>query len=55
MKMLMLMCLSILIKILLFKVLIDYLLWHIIEQMLEMALGILLEMGNENIVYQELI
>ena len=50
MKILMLMCLSILIWILLFKVLIDYLLWHIIEQMVN-----LLEMDEENIIYQELI
>ena len=33
-----------------FKVLIDYLLWHIIEQMVS-----LLEMDKENIIYQELI
>ena len=33
-----------------FKVLIDYLLWHIIEQMVN-----LLEMDKENIIYQELI
>ena len=33
-----------------FQVLIDYLLWHIIEQMVS-----LLEMGNKNIIYQELI
>ena len=50
MKMLMLMCLTILIKILLFKVLIDYLLRHIIEQMVNP-----LEMDNKNITYQELI
>ena len=36
--------------ILLFKVLIDYLLWHIIEKMVS-----LLEMDKENIIYQELI
>ena len=33
-----------------FKVLIDYFLWHIIEQMVN-----LLEMDNKNIIYQELI
>ena len=50
MKMLMLMYLSILIYLLLFKALIDYLLWHTIEQMVN-----LLEMDKENIIYQELI
>ena len=38
-----------LIHILLFKVLIDYLLWHIRAQMVN-----LLEMDKENIIYQEL-
>ena len=46
----MLMLLSILIKILLFKVLIDYFLWHIVEQIIIK----LLEMVNKNIICQEL-
>ena len=41
----------ILISILLSKVLIDYFLWHIVEQMIIK----LLEMDKENIIYQELI
>ena len=50
-KILMLIILSILVYILLFKVLIDCLLWHIVEQIIIS----LLKMVKENIIYQELI